>query len=474
MKITCDKCGASYKIPEEKLTRDVSKATCKKCGEKIIIRKPAGGDYEDPRITRGLQSSLEDEGVVEHNEERTVIAVVPELQRFDATPPLASSPGHSDMTPAVPVAPPTAPARPATPTPAPAAPVAPASSAPATAASGTWAPVAAPAPMATAPVPPVAAPSVAASAASAAAPAKPVPARARARAGASPLAIPPLIVALIGLFCFVPDARWGLANFQAAGFTLSLFGSLAAIVVQVGLIRTGLVNMMLGFLLPSVGVVGLAATLLNMQEVPFLTEGVKEDLELIILTARQPTAPDAPSLTERVAKRRNATATRRNNPPSGGGTVDVSGINPNQTGTGPEVAGLKPDSEGPAGVTTGEGPGTSGALPTTSRSPGRPSGNIGGVASAQISFDDEKIGRLMNGSAMKACFQSSLQGQALPSRLEVSFMLSPEGSARDLQIRNDALSGSALEKCLASAVARTKFPTHDSTKVEKYKYTYIN
>lgn len=470
MKITCDKCGASYKIPEEKLTRDVSKATCKKCGEKIIIRKPAGGDYEDPRITRGLQSSLEDEGVVEHNEERTVIAVVPELQRFDATPPLASSPGHSDATPAVPVAPPSppaAPARPAAPTPAPAAP---ASSAPATAASGTWAPVAPPAPSAPAPVAPVPAAPVAASAA---APAKPVPARARVKAGASPLAIPPLILALIGLFCFVPDARWGLANFQAAGFTLSLFGSLAAIVVQVGLIRTGLVNMMLGFLLPSVGVVGLAATLLNMQEVPFLTEGVKEDLELIILTARQPTAPDAPSLTERVAKRRNATATRRNNPPSGGGTVDVSGINPNQTGTGPDVAGLKPD-EGPAAVTTGEAPGTSGALPVTSRTPGRPSGNIGGVAVAQISFDDEKIGRLMNGSAMKACFQSSLQGQALPSRLEVSFMLSPEGSARDLQIRNDALSGSALEKCLASAVARTKFPNHDSTKVEKYKYTYIN
>lgn len=470
MKITCDKCGASYKIPEEKLTRDVSKATCKKCGEKIIIRKPAGGDYEDPRITRGLQSSLEDEGVVEHNEERTVIAVVPELQRFDATPPLASSPGHSDATPAVPVAPPSppaAPARPAAPTPAPAAP---ASSAPATAASGTWAPVAPPAPSAPAPVAPVPAAPVAASAA---APAKPVPARARVKAGASPLAIPPLILALIGLFCFVPDARWGLANFQAAGFTLSLFGSLAAIVVQVGLIRTGLVNMMLGFLLPSVGVVGLAATLLNMQEVPFLTEGVKEDLELIILTARQPTAPDAPSLTERVAKRRNATATRRNNPPSGGGAVDVSGINPNQTGAGPDVAGLKPD-EGPAAVTTGEAPGTSGALPVTSRTPGRPSGNIGGVAVAQISFDDEKIGRLMNGSAMKACFQSSLQGQALPSRLEVSFMLSPEGSARDLQIRNDALSGSALEKCLASAVARTKFPAHDSTKVEKYKYTYIN
>lgn len=472
MKITCDKCGASYKIPEEKLTRDVSKATCKKCGEKIIIRKPAGGDYEDPRIIRGLQSSLEDEGVVEHNEERTVIAVVPELQRFDATPPLASSPGHAEPTPApAPVAPAPAPVRPAPAAPTPVQPSSSGTSAPSASASGTaWTPAQPQPPVAPAPV--VAAAPTPAPAATASA-AKPAAARARVRAGASPLAIPPLLLALIGILCFVPDARWGMANFQAAGFTLSLFGSLAAIVVQVGLIRTGIVNMMLGFLLPSLGVVGLAATLLNTQEVPFLTEGVKEDLELIILAAQQPKAPDAPSLTESVRKLRNASATRRPRP-TPGGTVDTSGINPNQTGTAPEVAGLKPEGDGPGAVTTGEGPGTSGALPTTSRSPGRPSGSIGEVAVAKVSFDDEKIGGLMNSPRMKGCFQTSLQGQTLPSRLEVVFMLSPDGSARDFRLKADAWSGSALEKCLATAVGRTKFPTHDSTKAEKYTYTYIN
>jgi predicted Zn finger-like uncharacterized protein len=42
MRVVCDNCGASYRIPDHKLVKEVNKATCRKCGEAIIIRKSAG------------------------------------------------------------------------------------------------------------------------------------------------------------------------------------------------------------------------------------------------------------------------------------------------------------------------------------------------------------------------------------------------------------------------------------------------
>ncbi|MFH1468686.1 MAG: AgmX/PglI C-terminal domain-containing protein [Pseudomonadota bacterium] len=44
MKVVCDNCGAIYKIPEKKLVKDVNKATCRKCGHRIMIRREAGPD----------------------------------------------------------------------------------------------------------------------------------------------------------------------------------------------------------------------------------------------------------------------------------------------------------------------------------------------------------------------------------------------------------------------------------------------
>lgn len=43
MRVVCDNCGATYKIPDHKLVREVNKATCRKCGHTIIIRKPGVG-----------------------------------------------------------------------------------------------------------------------------------------------------------------------------------------------------------------------------------------------------------------------------------------------------------------------------------------------------------------------------------------------------------------------------------------------
>ena len=42
MKVTCAQCLAVYNISEEKLRKEVSRTTCRKCGYKIEIRRPNG------------------------------------------------------------------------------------------------------------------------------------------------------------------------------------------------------------------------------------------------------------------------------------------------------------------------------------------------------------------------------------------------------------------------------------------------
>jgi len=41
MRVVCENCGATYKIPETKLVKEVNKATCRKCGFRMMIRRPS-------------------------------------------------------------------------------------------------------------------------------------------------------------------------------------------------------------------------------------------------------------------------------------------------------------------------------------------------------------------------------------------------------------------------------------------------
>ena len=50
MRVVCDNCGASYRIPDHKLVKEVNKATCRKCGEPIIIRRSAGMSVGDKQV----------------------------------------------------------------------------------------------------------------------------------------------------------------------------------------------------------------------------------------------------------------------------------------------------------------------------------------------------------------------------------------------------------------------------------------
>ena len=82
MRVVCDNCGASYKIPDSKLTREVNKATCRKCGHAIYIRKT------------GVESASEP--AVEASEERTQIKSLHDLERAAAAAHDGRAVGRSD------------------------------------------------------------------------------------------------------------------------------------------------------------------------------------------------------------------------------------------------------------------------------------------------------------------------------------------------------------------------------------------
>ena len=70
MRVVCDNCGASYKIPDSKLTKEVNKATCRKCGHAIYIRK-GGEEVAPPPVAPPPVP----------NEERTLITSAADLER---------------------------------------------------------------------------------------------------------------------------------------------------------------------------------------------------------------------------------------------------------------------------------------------------------------------------------------------------------------------------------------------------------
>jgi outer membrane biosynthesis protein TonB len=69
MKVVCDNCRAVYKVPNEKLTKPVNKATCRQCGQRMLIPQPRpGADPEErtvvtavPPTPAGAPSRMEDD-----------------------------------------------------------------------------------------------------------------------------------------------------------------------------------------------------------------------------------------------------------------------------------------------------------------------------------------------------------------------------------------------------------------------------
>jgi len=103
MKVVCDNCGAVYKIPEHKLVKEVNKATCRKCGHRIMIRRQEPAPVAEPEV----------------NEEATVIAEAANIgverasaPPMDPHPPFGTAPEEPTPLPTSPMDMP-APAHPA-------------------------------------------------------------------------------------------------------------------------------------------------------------------------------------------------------------------------------------------------------------------------------------------------------------------------------------------------------------------------
>jgi len=96
MRIVCDSCGAVYKIADDKLVKEVNKATCKRCGHKIIIRKPRAATSNEGPSERTVISSAPGMGAgsssppasaseeKKEKDEKTVITTIPELEKYES------------------------------------------------------------------------------------------------------------------------------------------------------------------------------------------------------------------------------------------------------------------------------------------------------------------------------------------------------------------------------------------------------
>jgi len=85
MRVVCDNCGASYKIPDSKLTREVNKATCRKCGNTIVIQ-------------RIVETPAAPAAPAAEGEERTLITSAAELER-QARGRVSAAPDDGSMDP---------------------------------------------------------------------------------------------------------------------------------------------------------------------------------------------------------------------------------------------------------------------------------------------------------------------------------------------------------------------------------------
>ncbi len=55
MKVVCDNCRAVYKVPDDKLTKPVNKATCRNCGHRMLIPRPdPSADPDEQTVVKSM------------------------------------------------------------------------------------------------------------------------------------------------------------------------------------------------------------------------------------------------------------------------------------------------------------------------------------------------------------------------------------------------------------------------------------
>ena len=73
MRVVCENCGATYKIPDEKLTKEVNKATCRSCSFRMLIRRPGSQVSQKPQTSGPAEAS-------------TVVTEAPQSEWSDEAP----------------------------------------------------------------------------------------------------------------------------------------------------------------------------------------------------------------------------------------------------------------------------------------------------------------------------------------------------------------------------------------------------
>ena len=106
MRVVCDNCGAVYKIADSKLSKDVNKATCKRCGHKIVIYKPGYRPPQEGKAAIPAEPEAEERTVIKSVEGLDKISKpsgkVPAIGSLTAELRAISLPGVKPVAPATP------------------------------------------------------------------------------------------------------------------------------------------------------------------------------------------------------------------------------------------------------------------------------------------------------------------------------------------------------------------------------------
>ncbi|MCB9682159.1 MAG: zinc-ribbon domain-containing protein [Alphaproteobacteria bacterium] len=84
MRVVCDQCAATYKVPNDKLSKPINKATCRQCGSRLLIPKPQPGADPDERVVVPaipVTAGVGDAGLVVPGEEDDADKTVPVVRR---------------------------------------------------------------------------------------------------------------------------------------------------------------------------------------------------------------------------------------------------------------------------------------------------------------------------------------------------------------------------------------------------------
>lgn len=90
MRVVCDQCSATYKVPNEKLTKPINKASCRSCGARLLIPKPQpGADPEERVVVPAIPatSGVGDQGMVAPAEEDDSDKTMPVVRKPKAPAP---------------------------------------------------------------------------------------------------------------------------------------------------------------------------------------------------------------------------------------------------------------------------------------------------------------------------------------------------------------------------------------------------